>query len=72
MVAGLWNEKNANSISRSAVRKTEQAAFEMGARVFTGAPRPELFKPVTVSRTDWVLVTLFLVILAAAVLWVLY
>ena len=50
----------------AAVRKAEQAAFAMEARGFTGEPRTVFFKPVTVCRNDWVLVTLFLIILAAS------
>lgn len=49
----------------AAVRKAERAAFAMEARGFTGQPRSEFFKPVTVRLTDWMLLTLFLTLLTA-------
>lgn len=50
----------------AAVRKAEQAAFAMEARGFTGEPRTEFFKPVTVQINDWGLTALFLVLLTAS------
>ncbi len=50
----------------AAVRKAERVAFAMEARGFTGKPRTEFFKPVTVRLNDWALMILFLLLLTAS------
>lgn len=52
----------------AAVRKAERSAFAMEARGFTGQPRTEFFKPVTIRLNDWVLMTLFITLLTASCL----
>ncbi len=46
-----------------AVRKAERAAFAMEARGFTGERRSSYFHVITIGKTDFALVSLFLVVL---------
>ncbi|MER2170783.1 MAG: energy-coupling factor transporter transmembrane component T [Psychrobacillus psychrodurans] len=55
-----------------AVRKAERAAFAMEARGFTGDRRSSYFHVITIGKVDFVLVSLFLVVLVLScsnILW---
>ena len=49
-----------------AVRKAERAAFAMEARGFTGETRSAFYRPVRVGRVDFLMVSVFVVLLAAS------
>ncbi|MDN7240998.1 energy-coupling factor transporter transmembrane component T [Planococcus sp. N028] len=49
-----------------AVRKAERAAFAMEARGFTGEPRTAFYRPVTLTKTDFLLSGVFMIVLVCS------
>ncbi|PSL41863.1 energy-coupling factor transport system permease protein [Planomicrobium soli] len=49
-----------------AVRKAERAAFAMEARGFTGKAPTEFYRPIMLTKTDFLLATFFLCVLVAS------